>query len=538
VGKIISSGVPDFGKVMMVPSFGISSAFKGRKGGRRMVAILGIVVLVVNYFSMIGNSFVGVAHAQAQEEMETAPIGTRIELEDKRTKDSKLFLEKVGKGQTQFRLETSVGSLHYKDDEGKYRDIDLELGWNESQKIWENKTNNYKTVLNGVSDNGYIAAFEGGGTRIEIWPTERQQRKKIVPESGSKNEVKYKNFYDDFDLQFKLGNDRVTSNFIIEHKRQVDRVELEMRVPVGVELRLEDRQINIYKSGELVGRLDPPTMREINRSERKSFNKDGVDYELRKIVEGRYVVAKVINELGKTWLSDRDRLYPIAIDPTINLQVGASADDAYMKDITNNSGRSVSVSGTCSITSTELSPGSHGSNDEWTVAARFTSITIANAATISSATFTLTPQATYNAGSNVVKFHVSAHAADNSTTYSAAAACLNTTNRPRSTADSGPWTQTSVTVDVGQSTSATSVVQEIINRAGWASGNALSIIIDTHTDTTQAEWQDYYAWDHATGAAPKLDITYTDPVPENLTMIFGLAFLIPLVAKIKYALGK
>lgn len=195
---------------------------------------------------------------------------------------------------------------------------------------------------------------------------------------------------------------------------------------------------------------------------------------------------------------------------TLNLQVGASNGDGRMAGIANDAGRAVGTgAGVSNITETILSPGSHANNDEWSAGARFTSVTIANAATINSATFILTAQSTYNAGANVVKYWVSAHASDNSGVLVATGGSLNTTNRPRTTAVSAGWTQTSVTANTEYSIDVTSVVQEIVNRAGWASGNALTIIVDTHADTTLNEWQDYHAYDGDTARAPKLNIDYT-----------------------------
>ena len=202
---------------------------------------------------------------------------------------------------------------------------------------------------------------------------------------------------------------------------------------------------------------------------------------------------------------------------TLNLQVSASADDGQQSSITDNSGRAVTGSGTVTITDTILSPGSHGGNNEFSVGCRFLNVTIAQGATINSATFTLRAQATYNAGSNVVRFWVSAQAADNPSTISTTSGNLNTTNRPRTTAVSAAWTQTSVVGDTEYSIDVTSVIQEIVNRAGWASGNAIMILIDTHADTTSGEWQDYYSYNGSTTNAPKLSIDYSTGGGTNHT---------------------
>ncbi len=194
---------------------------------------------------------------------------------------------------------------------------------------------------------------------------------------------------------------------------------------------------------------------------------------------------------------------------TLNLQVGTGNGDSHQESIANDSGRAVTGSSVVSLTLTVLSPGSHGSGDEWSIAAYFTGVTIANAATITSATFQMRAQTTYSAGSNVIRFWVSAQASDNAGALSSASGDLNTTARPRTTAVSAAWTQTSVVLDTWYSIDITTVIQEIVNRAGWASGNAIVVLVDTHADTTVGEWQDYYSYNGAAASAPKIDVVYT-----------------------------
>lgn len=200
---------------------------------------------------------------------------------------------------------------------------------------------------------------------------------------------------------------------------------------------------------------------------------------------------------------------------TLNLQVASSAGDAHAGSINNDSGRNVTTGANInSLTNNPLSPGSHGSNDEYTAAFRFTGVTVANAATINSATFKLTAQATYNAGANTVSFLVSAQAHDNAPAMVATGSGENlrsstgTAPRPRTTAVSAAWNQTSIVADTEYSIDVTGVVQEIVNRAGWASGNAILILVDTNTTTTLGEWQDYFSYDGSTTKAAKLDIDY------------------------------
>jgi len=214
---------------------------------------------------------------------------------------------------------------------------------------------------------------------------------------------------------------------------------------------------------------------------------------------GGYTAEKTV------WL---DYVWPVAGGTTtVDYQVGASSSDSHMTSITNDSGRAVAVSGAVSLTNAVLSPGSHGGGDEWSVAARFAGVAVDQGATVNSATFQLRCQNTWNASPNVIKFYISAQAADNAGALTATSGDLNTTARPRTTATAiVDWS--SVTVDTWYSVDITSVVQEVVNRAGWANGNAIVILVDTHADTTLSEWQDFYSYDGAAASAPKLSVTY------------------------------
>jgi len=191
---------------------------------------------------------------------------------------------------------------------------------------------------------------------------------------------------------------------------------------------------------------------------------------------------------------------------TTNYQVASSAGDSHMDSITNDIGRAPANTGIVSTSASPLSPGSHGNNAEWSAAIRLANITVAQGATISSATLELRGNASYNAAPNVVKFYVSAEASDNAPALVTTNGDLRSSVRPRTTATT-VWLQTSVTGGTWHSVDVTAVVQEIVNRAGWASGNAIVFLIDTHEDTTQGEWQDYDSYDTASANAPKLSIT-------------------------------
>ena len=167
--------------------------------------------------------------------------------------------------------------------------------------------------------------------------------------------------------------------------------------------------------------------------------------------------------------------------PTLNLQVGASSDDARQN------------SGTVGLTGASINAG--GVNQQ--LGFRFTGVTVPNAATITSAILSLYVTSTTNDTPNGAT--VGMEAADNAGTFTAGANDI--TNRTRTSTVA--WGGT----DIGagwQTVDVTTYVQAVVNRAGWVSGNAMAAILYgvTGSDVTIT------AWDGTPSQAAKLDITY------------------------------
>ncbi len=168
--------------------------------------------------------------------------------------------------------------------------------------------------------------------------------------------------------------------------------------------------------------------------------------------------------------------------PTLNLQVGASSDDARENSTAMGlTGASVNIGGT---------------NQK--LGFRWTSVTVPKDATVSSAVVSFYVTSTTNDTPNGST--VGIEAADNAGTFTVNAS--NITNRTR--IGSVAWTGTDIgagwkTVDL------TSQFQTLVNRAGWVSGNAAAVTVHgvTGADVTVT------AWDGTPANAAKLDITYT-----------------------------
>lgn len=183
---------------------------------------------------------------------------------------------------------------------------------------------------------------------------------------------------------------------------------------------------------------------------------------------------------------------------TLNLTITANADD--------NSG---TASGLTNATLTIT--GRHNTAGVYRGFYRFQNVTIPQGSTINSATFSAQAVDTTSTSTYATKLY--ANAADNPSNPANATAlhALSLT-----TANTTVTTNLSTTNSVRNSFDVTSVVQEIVNRAGFASGNALMILwIDNgSSNNITRRWNDYSNGGSSTG--PKLDIDYTEPAPSTL----------------------
>jgi hypothetical protein len=194
---------------------------------------------------------------------------------------------------------------------------------------------------------------------------------------------------------------------------------------------------------------------------------------------------------------------------TLNLQVGASADDGEQA-----SSDAMNITGS--------SPGSDSTTEH--VGSRFQNVTIPNASTINDAIYTVS---LVSATLDEPLHQVRGQAAD--TTLAFTTALNNIDSRPRTTA-TVQWNSTGLGsstgfVEWGAATfggagaTIETIIQEIVNRAGWVSGNSMVLIWEQHTlDATRDLFIDEY--DASSAQAPKLDIDYTGAGPSTSRVTF------------------
>ena len=176
----------------------------------------------------------------------------------------------------------------------------------------------------------------------------------------------------------------------------------------------------------------------------------------------------------------------------LNLQIAAGADDGYTRepDIFDSAAAIYYL-------------GSLGEGAEIDAFCRFTGVTIPQGATITVATLTLTSEAALS--SVTMRTNVAAEDADNPvapTSYAIMTARVRTSTFV-------VWDFTTNWVLDGEYSppDLAAVIQEVVNRGGWSSGNALIVFVDNDasTDTTHRR---VHSYDGTPAKSAKLDITY------------------------------
>jgi hypothetical protein len=192
-------------------------------------------------------------------------------------------------------------------------------------------------------------------------------------------------------------------------------------------------------------------------------------------------------------------------DPTIiSRRVGASSDDAEQGSF---------GGGPVWTTNAFLQFGVGSWNMSW-AGLRFTNIGIPRLAVITNAYIQFT---SYAASQGAQTFKIYAEASDSAAAFSTNK--LNISGRARTAAFSSwtapSWSAGGLAGSAQRTGSLTNVIQQIVNRAGWSSGNSIALLIN-RTVTTAGNNRPVYSYNGNTNFAAllHLEFRFPDPVPD------------------------
>ena len=188
----------------------------------------------------------------------------------------------------------------------------------------------------------------------------------------------------------------------------------------------------------------------------------------------------------------------IAYSTNLTVQISNTSDDATQSAIPGSVATGGAVVGVYPNTSTASASYKSGG-------LRFQNITIPKNAQITNATLTVVLKASPNGN---LYCDIYGHAADNASNFTTSAYITNTTYRPRTSASYSVSYSNGASEDYYGIT-VTNIVQEIVDRSGWSSGNAIALLLIAKTDSINTG--QFYDYSGDSYSAATLSIDYSIP---------------------------
>jgi hypothetical protein len=386
------------------------------------------------------------------------------EVIEKRTENSKTtYLGKVG-SQDKFSVEISGGAIHYKDNYSsneQWKDIDL-------------------TPVNGRVDKApYILVIDGAkvtmtdkrtGSVTVLELTDVGSKKLSKPSLSSvKGKASKADIDTDTDLEITWTNSQVKMTRVLKSSKASTSAKFNVS-QTGNGIKLD------YKAEDSSG------------DKLKTVN----------------VNAELKNGVLTESIDAQSLTYPVRVDPTLDISVGASSDDCWVR-----SDGGIALTGTFDFGSAAPA---------YSSGARFTGVTIASGMVISTAYLILTAEAHLNE-EHTVRTKISAEQSNAAATFSTYANFIGrvVTTEQIDWDFSTDW----VTGSVYNSAEIKTVIQELVDDYTGLSNAQIAIFVKDD-GSTNASYRTASSYDVNFSKRPILHIEYTLPIPIVTTQAASL----------------
>ncbi len=245
----------------------------------------------------------------------------RKEIIEYRTSNTKHFLKSDGT----VDVEIYKDPVHYLD-KGEYKEIDNSLV--KTTKGFKNKSNNFKIEFDEKSDNSLIN-ISCKNKKVSMFPKNMKQKisnRTIAKRNKNKiplNDITYENMYEDIDINYKIISNQLKESIILNKVPKKNKFVFVINTDLDLILN-DDNTISFMDGNNECYKIEKPYM-----TDSKNVYSELVKYELHKNNDSYELTINV----DKEWLHDKERVYPVVIDPTItNVQSSASVIDTYIFD--------------------------------------------------------------------------------------------------------------------------------------------------------------------------------------------------------------
>lgn len=454
-----------------------------------------------------------------------------------RTRNSKThLLSALPDGSQRFAWDGGIGAVHYKDKDGNWQDIDNVFEPSVAPWDWQMLHAGYHIKVKEDFTAGQIIEFEKQGETVHFqpmalgWTNDLGQIQQIsMPQSvvpvisnpavdllpavgvtSHEGTIRWNNAYGSgIDFEWKCASTRlvkilqinsfanllVPQQYIIDGGNPVLRLNLifapSTALAIYVDGAVWDKKtkrqtfnaIEFSKGGEVLWSFKPMVYKGSNGNRGKSAAT------LEKSGNNLYISVRI----PYSWL--QSAIYPVVIDPVVDEQVGAGGDDAY-EEGDGSFWAAADVVVVARYTSTSSGFYMCGGH-------RFQTVNVPNAAVINVAYMQLHWD---NVWGDDLYCTIYGHDVDDADDFVANPHIISVVFRPRTTANT-PWSDINHGSVWITSPSIVGIIQEIVNRVGWAALNDM-VLLCIATVGDYDEYGSYSFEDTPLGSA-KLHIEYT-----------------------------
>ncbi|MFJ7982150.1 DNRLRE domain-containing protein, partial [Lysinibacillus xylanilyticus] len=293
------------------------------------------------------DNFASAAEIQSDKNAQKGKEKGKIEVVGERTETSKTYNNLDGT----FSTEIYEAPIHYKDDKGNWTDIDNELQKhkNNGKGQYKNKANSFTVTFDEkIKDEANNVQVTEDHYNLDIGLKEIEQKGEVTPAKevvgvATDNQIQYENVFDNISTIYSVGENFVKEDITINQKPEKG-----LPQTFSYQLSLEnlsyeqiDNQIYLKdaSTGEMKYVIEAPLMYDAFKpvgyqsidsvnsipEEAKSY-----DITLKTRKENNTLWIDLIPDAA--WLQDKERQYPIVIDPTIvRIQGNSKMEDTTIR---------------------------------------------------------------------------------------------------------------------------------------------------------------------------------------------------------------
>jgi len=267
--------------------------------------------------------------------------GSATEILKKKGRSSNVYLKDDGK----YVKKLTSDFLNYKDANGDFQTIDTNVETNNGNGFkYQNKKNSFESDFSETTSAGgdYLkfGVLEGGLT-YDLVNNNDLGNVQSATAVTSGNTVTYPNVYPNVELKYTITPRQLLEEYIVQDMAmgiKINKLEQKFSLDAGLDFeKKDDGSITFFQKkqpNKILFYIPKPVMYELNEvtdletGETRRPQNYGLHFEVTK-QGNKYLIAKILDAEGKSWLADSARNYPVVIDSTHTYYANDTDAQAY-----------------------------------------------------------------------------------------------------------------------------------------------------------------------------------------------------------------